>query len=175
MPIVEYQGKKPQISDEAYIAPTAVVIGDVIIKEGANIWFGAVVRGDVGQIVIGPRVSVQDNSVVHVNRRHNTIVEADVVIGHAVVVEGCHIDQGALIGMNATVLSGSQVGAGAIIAAGSVVRENQVVPPGVLAAGVPVKVKGPVSEAAQEHAAQASGSYQRISKIYKALDWPDET
>ena len=128
MPIIEYQGKKPRIADDAYIAPTAVIIGDVIIEEGANVWFGAVLRGDVGQIVIGPRVSVQDNSVVHVNRRHNTVVKADVVIGHAVVIEGCLIEEGALIGMNATVLSGSTVGAGAIIAAGSVVRENQTIP-----------------------------------------------
>ncbi|MCB0211762.1 MAG: gamma carbonic anhydrase family protein [Anaerolineae bacterium] len=172
MPIIEYQGKKPRIADDAYIAPTAVVIGDVIIEEGANVWFGAVLRGDVGQIVIGPRVSIQDNSVVHVNRRHNTVVKADVVVGHAVVIEGCLIEEGALIGMNATVLSGSTVGAGAIIAAGSVVRENQTIPPAMLAAGVPAKVKGPVSDTAQEHAAQASESYQRVSKTYKDMNWP---
>ncbi|MCB0195926.1 MAG: gamma carbonic anhydrase family protein [Anaerolineae bacterium] len=172
MPIIEYQGKKPRIADDAYIAPTAVIIGDVIIEEGANVWFGAVLRGDVGQIVIGPRVSVQDNSVVHVNRRHNTVVKADVVIGHAVVIEGCLIEEGALIGMNATVLSGSTVGAGAIIAAGSVVRENQTIPAAMLAAGVPAKVKGPVSDSAKEHAAQASRSYQHVSKTYKDVEWP---
>lgn len=174
MPVIEYHGKKPKIAADAYIAPTAVVIGDVIIKEGANIWFGAVVRGDVGQIEIGPRASIQDNSVVHVNRRHNTVVKADVVVGHAVVIEGCVIEEGALIGMNATVLSGSQVGAGAIIGAGSVVRENQIIPPATLAAGVPAKVKGPVSDTAREHAAQASKSYQQVSKRYQALDWANE-
>ena len=170
MPIIEYQGKTPQIAEGVYIAPTAVVIGDVIIEEGANIWFGTVLRGDVGQIVIGPRASVQDNTVVHVNRRHNTIVKADVVIGHAAVIEGCVIEAGCLIGMNATVLSGATVEAGAIIAAGSVVRENQTIPARVLAAGVPAQVKGPVSDTALQHAAEASASYQRVSKTYMTMD-----
>lgn len=169
MPIIEYQGKKPQIAEDAYIAPTAVIIGDVTIEEKANVWFGAVLRGDEGPIRIGPRTSVQDNSVVHVNHRHATIVEADVVIGHAVVIEGCQIKAGALIGMNATVLDGAVVGEGATIAAGTVVRENQEIPPGVLAAGVPAKVKGPVSELARERAVEACGNYQRVSKSYRDL------
>ncbi|NJN84286.1 MAG: gamma carbonic anhydrase family protein, partial [Caldilineaceae bacterium] len=111
--IIEHMGKQPQIAEGVYLAPTATVIGDVIIEAGANIWFGAVLRGDSGRIVIGPRTSVQDNVVVHVNGHHDTIVEGDVIIGHGVVLEGCRIGQGALLGMNATVLSGAEVGAGA--------------------------------------------------------------
>jgi carbonic anhydrase/acetyltransferase-like protein (isoleucine patch superfamily) len=174
MPIIEFDSIRPETDQAAFIAPNATVIGRVRLAEGSNVWFGAVLRGDVNEITIGPRVSVQDNAVIHVNRRHPTIVEADVVVGHGAIMEGCRIEPGALIGMNATVLDGAVVGAGAVIAAGSVVRENQVIPPGMLAAGVPAKVKGPVSEAAQAHALQAAASYQRVSEKYRAMELGDE-
>jgi carbonic anhydrase/acetyltransferase-like protein (isoleucine patch superfamily) len=169
--IIEYNGKRPQIADDVFIAPNATIIGNVIIEAGANIWFGVVLRGDEGQIIIGPRVSVQDNTVIHTNPRHSTIVEAEATIGHLVVLEGCHIETGALIGMNASVLDGAKVGAGALIAAGSVVRENQVIPPNVLAAGVPAKVKGPMSQTARQHMLKASEDYQQMANNYKKLDF----
>jgi carbonic anhydrase/acetyltransferase-like protein (isoleucine patch superfamily) len=167
--IIEYNGKRPQIADDVFIAPNAVIIGDVIIEEKANIWFGVVIRGDEGRIVIGPRVSVQDNAVIHVNPVNPTVVEAEATIGHLVVLEGCHIEAGALIGMNAVVLAGARVGSQALVAAGSVVREKQVIPPGVLAAGIPAKVKGPMSEAARQHVLNASGDYQALADNYKKL------
>ena len=167
--IVEYNGKYPQIADDVFIAPNATIIGDVIIQEGANIWFGAVLRGDEHQIVIGPRVSVQDNSVIHVGPNNSTIVEADATIGHLVMLEGCYIEAGALIGMNATVLDGARIGAGALIAAGSVVREGQENPSDMLAAGVPAQIKGPMSDAARQHVQAASADYQRFADNYKHL------
>jgi carbonic anhydrase/acetyltransferase-like protein (isoleucine patch superfamily) len=100
--IIDLNGKRPVIGRGVYVAPTAVIAGDVTIGEKANIWFGAVIRADEGRISIGPRTSVQDNVVIHVNANFDTIVEADVTIGHGVVMEGCHIEAGALIGMNAT-------------------------------------------------------------------------
>ena len=145
--IIEYKGKRPQIADDVFIAPNATIIGDVVIESGANIWFGCVLRGDEGKIVIGPRVSVQDNTVVHTNPRNSTIVEAEATIGHSVVLEGCRIERQALIGMNATVLDGASVGARALVAAGSVVREYDEIPADVLAAGVPARVKGPLLSA----------------------------
>ena len=145
--IIEYKGKRPQIADDVFIAPNATIIGDVVIESGANIWFGCVLRGDEGKIVIGPRVSVQDNTVVHTNPRNSTIVEAEATIGHSVVLEGCRIERQALIGMNATVLDGASVGALALVAAGSVVREYDEIPADVLAAGVPARVKGPLLSA----------------------------
>lgn len=169
MPIIEFDNVMPEVDKAAFIAPNATIIGRVRLEAGANVWFGAVLRGDVNEIIIGPRVSVQDNAVIHVNRRHSTVVEADVVVGHGAIMEGCRIEPGALIGMNATVLDGATVGTGAVIAAGSVVRENQVIPRGMLAAGVPAKVKGPVSEAAQAHALQAAANYQRVSEKYRAM------
>jgi carbonic anhydrase/acetyltransferase-like protein (isoleucine patch superfamily) len=168
--ILEYNGVRPQIAEDAFIAPNATIIGNVIIEEKANIWFGAVLRGDEGQIVIGPRVSVQDNTVIHTNHVHPTIVEADATIGHSVVLEGCRIERGALIGMNATVLAGAVVEPGALVAAGSVVRENQIIPAHTLAAGVPAQVKGPMSEAACKHVAEAAADYQMMANNYKKLN-----
>lgn len=167
--IIEYNGKRPQIAADVFIAPNATIVGDVIIEAGANLWFGAVLRGDEDQIVIGPRVSVQDNTVIHVSPFNPTIIEADATIGHLVVLEGCLIKAGALIGMNTTVLDGATVGERALVAAGSVVRENQVIPPDVLAAGIPAKIKGPLSESARRQVLRASGDYQTFANNYKHL------
>ena len=108
--IIELNGVRPTIAEDAYIAPTAVLIGNVTVKAGANIWFGAVLRGDTGAIVIGERTSVQDNVVIHVNEHEDTIIGDDVLLGHGAVLEGCTIGDGALIGMGAVVLSGASVG-----------------------------------------------------------------
>jgi carbonic anhydrase/acetyltransferase-like protein (isoleucine patch superfamily) len=168
--IIEYKGKRPQIADDVFIAPNATIIGDVVIESGANIWFGCVLRGDEGKIVIGPRVSVQDNTVVHTNPRNSTIVEAEATIGHSVVLEGCRIERQALIGMNATILDGASVGARALVAAGSVVREYDEIPADVLAAGVPARVKGPLSDSARRHVLAASADYQAMANTYKRLN-----
>lgn len=165
--IIEYNGKRPQIAEDTFIAPTAVIAGDVIIKSGANIWFGAILRGDENQIIIGERSSIQDNVVIHVSVENPAIVGPDVTIGHAVVLEACRIEAGALVGMNATVLDGAVVGERALIAAGSVVRENQVIPANTLAAGVPAQIKGPMSEAVREHVATATEVYQELAKNYR--------
>jgi len=166
--IIEYKGKRPQIAEDAFVAPNATIAGDVIIESKANVWFGVVLRGDENQIVIGPRASIQDNVVIHVSWRNPTVVGADVTVGHSVVLEAARIEDGALIGMNATILDGAVVGAGALIAAGSVVRENQVIPPGVLAAGIPAQVKGPMSEEARHHVATAAEVYQELADNYKS-------
>ncbi len=166
--IIEFKGKRPQIASSAYIAPNATIIGDVVIEDDASVGFGAVIRGDHGRIVIGPRTSVQDNVVIHVNNRHNTIIEADVTIGHGAVLEGCHLHAGALVGMNATVLSGAVVGAGALIAAGSVVGENRHIPAGALAAGVPARAKGTVSEATRQRLIEAPQKYVANGRSYQS-------
>jgi carbonic anhydrase/acetyltransferase-like protein (isoleucine patch superfamily) len=167
--IIEYNGKHPQIAEDVFIAPTAVIAGDVIVKSGANIWFGAVLRGDENQIVIGERSSIQDNVVIHVSVYNPAVVGPDVTIGHSVVLEACRIEAGALVGMNATVLDGAVVGERSLIAAGSVVRENQVIPPDVLAAGVPAQVKGAMSEAAHHHVSIATEVYQELAANYKKV------
>lgn len=174
--IIEFKGKRPQIAESAYIAPTATIIGDVVIEAEASVWFGAVIRGDHGRIVIGARSSVQDNVVVHVNGRANTLIDADVTIGHGAVLEGCHLHAGVLVGMNATVLSGAVVEVGALVAAGAVVAENQRIPAGTLAAGVPARVKGPLSEEARQRLQEAPLAYVAYGRSYpndaKIIDPP---
>jgi carbonic anhydrase/acetyltransferase-like protein (isoleucine patch superfamily) len=165
--IIEFKGKRPQIAKTAYIAPTAVIIGDVVIEEEASVWFGAVIRGDHGRIVVGARTSVQDNVVIHVNGRHDTIIDSDVTIGHGVVLEGCHLQAGVLVGMNATVLSGAIVEAGALVAAGAMVGENQTVPAGMLAAGVPARIKGVLSEAVKLRLKEAPKDYVAYGRSYQ--------
>lgn len=165
--ILSYRNKYPVIAPDAFIAPNATIIGDVTVEAGASIWFGAVLRGDQHRIIVGARASVQDNAVIHCNEQHPTVIEADVTIGHGVVMEGCRIEQGALIGMNATILDGATVGARALVAAGSVVLENQIIPPGVLAAGAPARVKGQLSEAILQRLARAPEIYQELANNYR--------
>ena len=138
---IEYRGKKPNVHPSAFVAPTAVLIGDVEVGEEASIWFGAVLRGDNGAIRIGARSNVQDNSVLHVTEGCSTIVGTDVTVGHCATLEDCTIGDGALIGTNAVVLNGAIVGSRALIAAGSVVAGNARIPDAVLAAGAPAVVK----------------------------------
>jgi carbonic anhydrase/acetyltransferase-like protein (isoleucine patch superfamily) len=139
--IIEYNGKRPQIAASAFVAPTAVLIGDVQIGEESSIWFGTVLRGDNGPIRVGARTSIQDNSVIHVSIGHQTIIGDDCTIGHCAVLEDCTIENGALIGSNSVVLNEAVVGAKSLIGAGSVVGAKSTIPPLVVAVGSPAQVK----------------------------------
>jgi carbonic anhydrase/acetyltransferase-like protein (isoleucine patch superfamily) len=166
--IIEYRGRVPKVHPTAFIAPTAVLIGDVEVGAQASIWFGAVLRGDNGPIRIGARTSIQDNAVVHVSERGKTIVEDDVTVGHAAVMEDCLIKRHALIGSNAVVLGGAVVGRGSLIAAGSVVGEKSQIPDGVLAAGAPAKVKKPIEGEAAKWIEISAEEYVKLSRSYLA-------
>ena len=128
--IIEYKGKKPKISPSAFIAPTAVIIGDVTVGDEASIWWGAVLRSDQNQnpIVVGARTSIQDNCVLH-SGEAPTIIEDDCTIGHGAIMEGPLIKRGAIIGMNVTLLENVEIGEEALIAAGSVVVPHTKIPP----------------------------------------------
>jgi len=167
--IVAYRGKRPKIHPSAFVAPTAVLIGDVEVGEESSIWFGAVLRGDNGPIRIGARTSIQDNSVVHVSEAGKTLVGDDVTVGHAAVMEDCDIKNHALIGSNATLLNGCIIGEGTLIAAGSVVGEGVDIPAHVLAAGAPAKVKKALegTEAANWITISAK-EYVKLSRSYLA-------
>ncbi|MDE2481842.1 MAG: gamma carbonic anhydrase family protein [bacterium] len=166
MVIITYRGKTPKVHPSAFVAPTAVLIGDVEVGEESSIWFGAVLRGDNGPIRIGKRTSVQDNAVVHVEEL--TQIDDDVTIGHAAVMEDCHVKSGALIGSNAVLLNGSVIGEGSLVAAGSVVGQGVQIPDRVLAAGVPATVKKPIEGNAQQWVARAAEEYVHLSRSYKA-------
>jgi carbonic anhydrase/acetyltransferase-like protein (isoleucine patch superfamily) len=158
--IIELDGKTPQVAEDAFIAPTAVLIGDVTVHAGASIWFGAVLRGDNSAIVIGPGSNVQDNCVVHCADDLPTLVGSNVTVGHMAMLEGCEIGDGALIGMGAVVLQRATVGANALVAAGAVVGEGTEIPNGVLAAGVPAKVKKELAGSSQRWVETAAREYQ---------------
>jgi carbonic anhydrase/acetyltransferase-like protein (isoleucine patch superfamily) len=170
--IIEYKGKKPRISPSAFIAPTAVIIGDVTIGDEASIWWGAVIRSDQNQnpIVVGARTSVQDNCVLH-SGEAPTIIEDDCTIGHGAIMEGPLIRRGAIIGMNVTLLENVEIGEEALIAAGSVVVPHTKIPPRVLAAGAPAKVKKEVAGEALHWIKMGSSTYVNLCKSYLGGDY----
>src|SRR5919201_4776733 len=107
--LIAYKGKLPRVADDAFLAPTAVLIGDVTVEAGASIWFGAVLRGEFGPIVVGAGSNVQDNAVIHVGEAWPTTIGVNVTVGHGAVLEGCTIGDGAVLGMNATVLPNATI------------------------------------------------------------------
>jgi carbonic anhydrase/acetyltransferase-like protein (isoleucine patch superfamily) len=164
--IVTLDGVAPRIGADVYLAPTATLIGDVHIGDRANVWFGAVLRGDAARIEIGAETSVQDNVVVHCADGLPTIVGDRVTIGHGALLEGCVIEDGSLIGMGAVVLQHARVGSGALIAAGAVVSERTEIPPAVLAAGVPATVKKELSGSSERWPATAVDEYQARRRLF---------
>lgn len=168
--IIEYRGKRPKIAASAFIAPNAVLIGDVEVGEESSIWFGAVLRGDNGPIRVGARTSVQDNAVVHVSERGRTFIGDDVTIGHCAVMEDCTIEPHALIGSNATLLNGCTIGEGALIAAGSVVGEKAAIPARVVAAGAPAQVKKHLHGEAAAWIDVSAEVYVKLARSYLAQE-----
>jgi carbonic anhydrase/acetyltransferase-like protein (isoleucine patch superfamily) len=166
--LIEYRGKQPRIDPSAFVAPNAVLIGDVEVGPQSSIWFGAVLRGDNGPIRVGARTSIQDNAVVHVSEHGLTRIGDDVTVGHCAVMEDCDIGRYALIGSNATLLNGCVIGEGALIAAGSVVGERAKIPARVLAAGAPAKVKKPIEGEAAQWIEISAGEYVKLSRNYLA-------
>lgn len=138
------------IHPTAFIAPGAVVLGDVTLGARASVWYAAVVRGDVNSIVIGEATNVQDGSVVHVDDDWPTRIGARVGVGHRAIVHGCTVEDDCLIGMGSVLLNGVRIGAGSVVAAGAVVPEDTTVPPGSLVVGVPARVTRPVDAALRE-------------------------
>jgi carbonic anhydrase/acetyltransferase-like protein (isoleucine patch superfamily) len=166
--IIEFDGKKPQIGRDVFIAPTAVLIGDVTVGDNSSIWFNAVLRGDFGPITVGAGCSIQDNVTIHVFDTSPTVIHDNVTVGHGSVLEGCTIGRGTVVGMNATVLPFAVVGEQVMIAAGSVVAERMTIPDRVLVAGVPAQVKKELSGAALSWIGRASADYQQLQARYRA-------
>ena len=164
--ILAFEGKEPQVADDAFVAPTAVLIGDVVVEEGASVWFGAVLRGDFNRIIVGAGSTVQDNSVLHTAEDQPTVIGSNVTVGHLSMLEGCTVEDGALIGMGSIVLNRARVGRRAMLAAGSVVKEGGEIPPEVLAAGVPAQVKKELGGSSSEWVEMAAREYQSLRLKY---------
>ena len=164
----ELGGKRPNVHPDAYIAPTAVLIGDVVVEAGASVWFGAVLRGDEAQIRIGEGANVQDNAVLHCAENLPTILEANASVGHSAQLEGCVVEQGGVVGMGATMLQRSRLGAGSMLAAGAVLQEGMEVPPGHMAAGVPATIKKALDGSSNNWVGTTAKHYQDRAVAYRA-------
>ena len=162
-----YLDRLPTVAADALICPGAALVGDVRIGEGASVWYGAVLRGDMNYIEVGAHSNVQDGTVVHLGDNDPTIIGKHVVVGHRAVLHGCTLEDHCLIGMQATVLDGAVVGRGSIIAAGAIVSAGAVIPPLSLVLGVPGKVaKALPPEKDQAHRMLAE-KYSRLAQNYR--------
>jgi carbonic anhydrase/acetyltransferase-like protein (isoleucine patch superfamily) len=166
--ILPWDGTWPSIADDVFIAPGAVIVGNVAIGSQSSIWFNTVIRGDIAPIRVGERSSVQDNTVVHVNTDAPTVIGDDVTIGHSALVHGTTIHDGALVGMGSLILSYSVIGRGAVIAAGALIPERYEVPEGAVMVGVPAKQRDALGGEQAERLAGIPGRYVRVSRQYIA-------
>lgn len=154
----------PDLSQAAFVAGNATVIGDVAIAPGVSIWYGAVVRGDVEKIVIGASTNIQDGAILHGDPGQPTILEDHVTVGHRAVVHSAYIERGSLIGIGATVLDGVRVGSGSIIGAGAVVTKD--VPPRSLVVGIPGKVLRELSQEEVDHLIDHAKKYEKLALVH---------
>lgn len=167
MILLRFAGRTPEVHETAWIAESAALIGKVRVHADASVWFGVVLRGDIDEIEIGPGSNLQDNVVVHTEQGSPAIVGRGVSVGHGAVVHGCTIEDGCLIGMNATVLTGAVVGRDSLVAAGAVVLEGTVIPPRSLVAGVPGKVRRELTDEEVEGLHGNSSRYVARANDYR--------
>lgn len=162
--IKSYKGKNPVIDNEAYIAETAVIIGDVKLMKNSNVWFGATLRGDMESITIGENTNIQENSVIHVDKTEKVIVGDNCTVGHNAIIHGCTIGNNTLIGMGAIILNGAKIGDNSIVAAGALVTQNKEFEDGVLILGNPAKVVRKLTEEEINENRESSLNYVKLSK-----------
>ena len=157
----------PDVSQAAFIADNAVVMGDVSLAEGVSIWYTAVVRGDVERIAIGQYTNIQDGAILHGDPGIPTILEDYVTVGHRAVIHSAHIERGCLIGIGAVVLNGVRVGAGSIVGAGCIVTKD--VPPRSLVVGVPARKVRELSLAETEDLLEHARRYQKLALVHAGV------
>jgi carbonic anhydrase/acetyltransferase-like protein (isoleucine patch superfamily) len=168
--LIPFHGKQPRVAASAFIAPNAVLIGNVTVEEEASVWFGAVLRGDHAEngIVVGAGTSVQDNCVVHVGGWAPTLIGENVTVGHGAKFESCTIGDRSLIGMNAVILQNARIGTECVIGANTVVLEGAQIPDRSLVAGVPGEVKKQLDGSAAEWVARGGRHYIELARTYLA-------
>ncbi|RIW35649.1 gamma carbonic anhydrase family protein [Bacillus salacetis] len=167
--IYEYYGKKPKIAGSAYIADYVTITGDVEIGEESSVWFNTSIRGDVAPTIIGNKVNIQDNSVLHQSPDNPLILEDEVTVGHSVILHSCKIRKKALIGMGSTILDNAEIGEGAFIGAGSLVPPGKVIPPNSMAFGRPAKVIRELNDHDISEMKRISREYAEKGQYYKSL------
>ena len=168
--IAPFQGRSPQIPASVFVAPTATVVGDVVLGEEASVWYGTVIRGDVGSIRIGRRSNIQDGCILHLTGGGTPIVVgAEVTVGHRAILHGVTIEDRCLIGMGAVLLDGCVIGEESLVGAGSIVLEGTRVPPRSFIAGVPAKIKGPIPPAILSRLRESADGYVRLAREHAAV------
>jgi carbonic anhydrase/acetyltransferase-like protein (isoleucine patch superfamily) len=159
--------KGPAIHPTAWVVPSATVIGDVTLEEESSVWYGAVLRGDINRIVVGPRSNIQDNAVVHLDTGYPTSVGELVTVGHSAIVHACKIDNEVLVGMGAIILDDVEVGARSIIGANALVTLGMKIPPGSLVLGSPAKIRRQLTLDEQKDIARWAWSYVETAKRFR--------
>ncbi len=169
MSVFSFENRVPEIGARVFLAPGAVVLGEVFLGDDVSVWFNVVLRADIHWIRVGARSNLQDGVVVHVeNRQCPTLLEEDVSIGHGAILHGCTIGSGALIGMGAKILNEAVIGEGSLVGAGAVVREGFKAPPRSLVVGVPAVVKRALTDEEYARALGTSENYVRYKDRYLA-------
>ena len=165
--IKKFQNKQPQLGENVYVSENAMVIGDVTLGDEVNIWFGAVLRGDMHYIKIGNRTNIQDNSVVHVTTRVSpTNIGSGVTVGHGAIIHGCTIEDDCLIGMGAILMDDAVIGAGSLIGAGALIPPNMKIPKNSLVVGSPGKIVRQVKDFEREMILERPQEYIDLASIY---------
>src|SRR6185436_277996 len=165
--IQRYLAQVPRLAPDAYLAPGAALVGSVELAAGVSIWHGCILRGDLNRIEVGAGSNVQDGSVVHVGDRDPAVLGSEVVVGHRAVLHGCRIEDGVLVGIQATILDGAVIGQGSVVAAGALVTAGTQIPPRSLVLGVPAKVKRTLSEADEAFHRELAAKYTRLAHNYR--------
>jgi carbonic anhydrase/acetyltransferase-like protein (isoleucine patch superfamily) len=167
MPIYALGPRQPEIAADCFVADNATLIGSVALSSGVSVWYGAVIRGDMEKITIGERCNVQDNSVLHADTDVPLIIGRDVTIGHRVILHGCTIGDGTLIGMGAVIMNRAVIGSGSIVAAGALVPEDKHYPAGSLILGAPAKVVRELSQAEVTGLLASARHYHELAQQYR--------
>ena len=167
MPDLNLDRTHAQIDSSCFVAPGAIVIGDVSLAAQASVWYNSVLRGDVARISIGERTNIQDGTIIHADTGFPTTIGNDCTVGHGAVVHGATVEDGCLIGMRAVLLNGCRIGAGSIVGSGAVVPEGTQIPPGSLVLGVPAKVVRALDERQAQRGRRGAADYVRFAQAHK--------
>jgi carbonic anhydrase/acetyltransferase-like protein (isoleucine patch superfamily) len=167
MAIYKFEGVAPCVAPTAWVADSAQVIGNVTLEERSSVWFGVVARGDTASIYIGAGTNVQDACVLHADAGKPLTVGVNVTVGHKVILHGCTIGDGSLIGMGAVVLNGAKIGRNCLVGAGALVTEGKEFPDGTLIVGSPARVLRSLTEAQIESLAQSAAHYQENARRFR--------
>lgn len=168
MPLFAFEGRRPQVDLSAFVAPTATLVGEVIVEEGASVWYGAIIRGDYAPVIVRRGANVQDGAVLHGPPGAPTEIGVGATVAHNAVVHGAVLEEECLVANGAIVLDGARVGARSLIAAGSVVTSGAEIPAGVLAAGSPAQVKRSIEGTPSEFWVKSNPTaYQDLARRHR--------